>query len=1130
MGMSVEGFIAKWSASGAAERANKDSFLIDLSRALDVPEPDPVTGDPARDLFVFEADARLAHEGGKVSVGKIDLYKRGCFILEAKQGSDDGSKKVGTAKRGTPMWNLAMQEAQGQALGYAKTFDAPPPFLITCDIGYCFDLYATFDGTTNYRPFPTAQANRIYLRDMAAHVETLRKVYLEPRTLDPSTIAAKVTRRVAGHLADLAGSLEDDGHPPELVAKFLMRCLFTMFAEDIGLLRARLFTDSIEKEWLPNPASFPVLVEALWKTMNDGGVLFGVGKLLRFNGGLFENPTALPLRKEHLERLLEAAKCNWTDVEPAIFGTLLERALNPRERHALGAHYTPRAYVERLVRPTIEEPLRAEWDLVRAEVHTLVNGDKVEQAKKAVRAFHARLCTTRVLDPACGSGNFLYVTLDLFKRLESEVLKLLDDLGDKQAMLDMHHVVTVSPAQFLGIEVKPWAREIADLVLWIGYLQWHYRTRGKVAPPEPVLRNYGNIECRDAVLAWDGEPELVRDDQGRPVTRWDGVTKKVSPVTGKMVPNGDATVPVLRFKNPRRSEWPDAEFIVGNPPYIGNKRMRYALGDEYVAELRKAWHDEVPNSAELVMYWWNHAATLVASGRAKRFGFITTNSIAQTFNRKVVKGHLNAGIALSFAIKNHPWVDTADGAAVRVAMTVGRVAGADPQGKILTVIAERPSREESPAVEFESTYGLINPDLTIGLDITVVKHLASNRNLGFRGITLVGDGFILPDGHALLAEKPIRRLVGAYALQGKRPPRMVIDVSGIEKEDTLRDRFPSIWQHLYDTQFELRRNDKRPSYRQLWWVFGEPRTELRKAVAGLSRFVATTETARRRFFVFLKSDSLPEQTVIAVASADAFVLGVLSSRVHLEWADRASRLGKGDDPRYTIEHCFDPFPFPDCTDSARVRIRALGESLDAHHKSQMDAHPDLTITDEYSVLDMLRDGEALSEAERVVHEYGLVSVLRRIHDDLDAAVLDAYGWPHDLANEQILERLVALNAERAAEEARGTVRWLRPEFQNPTGKRAATQVAMAADSDIEDTATTAEKAWPKKLPEQIGTVRDLVVQGAATWTVEQVAGAFKGAKRKEVESVLDSLAALGLLVGYSANGVRQWQAAARSHV
>jgi hypothetical protein len=1132
MGTSLPDFIAKWLDSGAAERANKDAFLIELCDVLDVPRPTPTTGDAERDSYVFEKDAILPHEGGKTTIGKIDLYKAGAFILEAKQGSDPTSKKLGTAKRGTPGWALAMNGAYGQAIGYAKTFDKAVPFLIGCDIGHCFDLYASFDGSWNYRPFPDATRSRIFLKDLTLpqHRETLRRVFTDPLGLDPSRASAKVTREVAVHLAELAKALEAAKHDPEEVATFLMRCLFTMFAEDVGLLPERIFTDAIEQHWIENPKSFPVGIETLWRAMNDGGSFGFVGKLLRFNGGLFRAPKALPLTKGDLGLLLEAAKCNWADVEPAIFGTLLERALDPKERHALGAHYTPRAYVERLVRPTIEEPLRADWDVVQAEVRQLVAGNKLTAAKKAVRAFHQKLCATRVLDPACGSGNFLYVTLDLFKRLEGEVLEMSAALGDTQTLLEAD-TLRVTPAQFLGIEVKRWAKEIAELVLWIGYLQHHYRGHGKVRPPpEPVLQDYQNIECRDAVLAWDSI-ELVRDANGKPVTRWDGESYKKSAVTGEDVPDETKTVAVERYVNPRKAVWPKADFIVGNPPFLGASVMREGLGDGYVDAIRSAY-SSVPQSADFVMYWWTSGATAVLSSNVRRCGFITTKAISQTFNSRVLEPFLGGTPPLSivYAVPNHPWIDSDDGAQVRIAMT--SVAMGSSVGR-LAIVAKETWADGIPEVRLSHSDGRIQADLRIGANVRGVTSLRSNASLAAEGVKPHGMGFVLEAAAAaILSHQATPGLVRPY-MNGRdltHTPRglSIIDLHGLTIAD-VQHKAPTIYQHVLTHVKPERDQNREPSRRANWWLFGRKNTEMRAALADLERYIATVKTSKHRVFVFLPRETVPDSKLIVVASDDSAIMGILQGRVHLVWAlSTGARLGVGDDPTYVKSKCFDTFPFPPLADAGLSRVRALAESLDGHRKRQQALYPGLTITGMYNVLEKLRAGEALTAKDDVIHEHGLVSVLKQLHDDLDTAVLDAYGWPHDLTDEQILERVVALNAERGAEERNGLVRWLRPEFQNPGGTKAATQTEMVGATeqadDEDDGAPVAAPAWPKKMAEQVTVVRDLVAKSPGEWTAAQGARAFKGSKAGEVGDVMDALAAVGLLAGYGEGGERRWRA------
>ncbi|MEO8011725.1 MAG: DNA methyltransferase, partial [Dokdonella sp.] len=695
-------FIARWTGVTASELSTAQSFAADLCRMLGVDTPHP----DAEQQYMFERPIKFHHGDGSTSDGRIDLYRRGAFVLESKK------LRLNANTRG---FDGAMLRARSQAEQYARALPASegrPPFLIVVDVGNRIELYAEFSRSgATYTPFPDPRSHRIALADLAdAKIrERLRKVWTDPLTLDPSRESARVTREIAARLATLARSLES-AHAPETVAQFLMRCLFTMFAEDVRLLPAESFRDLLLKH-ADNPDVAMRMLDLLWRDMDSGG-FSGVlaADVLRFNGKLFKNPDTLPLDKVQLALLIDAARADWKHVEPAIFGTLLERALSPSERHKLGAHYTPRAYVERLVLPTVIEPLRAERGDKQAAALTLAAEGKADEAVRAIRAFHHRLCTVRVLDPACGSGNFLYVTLEHLKRLEGEVLNALDELGFRQTGLaidgeraDAFGGETVDPHQLLGIELNPRAAEIAEVVLWIGYLQWHFRTRGDIHSPQPVIRDFRNIENRDAVLAYD-RIEIVTDERGIPVTRWDGVSMKKSPVTGEDVPNDTKRIELERYVNPRKAVWPRSDFVVGNPPFIGKHKVREALGDGYVEALRSAWPD-VPDSADFVMYWWHHAAQLTRRGALRRFGLITTNSIRQTFNRRVLQNALkpepykppigNAvalnfaqpqgirpdvvfgqSLSLVFAIPDHPWVDTIDGAAVRISMTVAQL-GAD---------------------------------------------------------------------------------------------------------------------------------------------------------------------------------------------------------------------------------------------------------------------------------------------------------------------------------------------------------------------------------------------------------------------------------------------------------------------
>ncbi|WP_425617807.1 class I SAM-dependent DNA methyltransferase [Anatilimnocola sp. NA78] len=1149
----LDEFITRWQSSAAAERANYALFLTQLCDLLGVPQPEPTRAEVASNAYVFERDVTFDLGDGTTSIGRIDLYKRGCFVLEAKQGSDvmraeeeaarallpagtKTAKKKGTAVRGTKAWDDAMVRARGQAEAYAKalpTSEGWPPFLIVVDVGHSIELYSEFTRSGKaYVQFPDPQSFRIKLEDLRDEkIRTrLAAVWTDPLSLDPSRRAAKVTRELAERLAALAKLLEKAGHDPGAVAKFLMRCLFTMFAEDVELIPKGSFSEllvSLQEV----PENFQAVVEALWHTMNTGGVSPVLRKkILKFNGGLFAESTALPLDRPMLTLLIEAAKSDWADVEPAIFGTLLERALDQRERHKLGAHYTPRAYVERLVMPTVIEPLRDEWKTAYAAAITHAQAGELNEAQAEVRAFHERLCETRVLDPACGSGNFLYVTLEHMKRLEGEVLNALREFGDKQQVLDIHEV---DPHQFLGIELNPRAAAIADLVLWIGYLQWHFRTRGKAQPAEPIIRNYKNIECRDAVLAWDRTEPLL-DEQGQPVTRWDGHTTKPHPVTGEEVPDENARVPVMKYINPKKAEWPPADFIVGNPPYIGVRVLRQTIGREYVDAIAIGY-PEVPETADYVCYWWHRAALLVEHATLHRFGLITTDSITQQYSRPAIDQHLDAnpGVQIVFAIDEHPWVEDKNGAAVQVAMTVAIAKSVASPSKVIGKIVKGGS-DLATDVTFQFV-SKISSMLRSDFDLAAVKPLLANSSICFQGIIPGNDGFKLEveelkslgiDSKKL--PSVVRRYIIGNDIVRVLRQKWVIDSFG-RSEEELRSEFPALYQWILDRVKPERDQNPRETRRKNWWLFAENAPKLRRAVNRLPRYITTPNTAKHRPFVFVDGDILPDAMAYAVATPSAFIHGVLSSRIHVEWS-RAAGGTLEDRPRYNSKVTFSPFPFPISDLTTSESIGSLAEQLDAHRKRQQQLHPKLTLTDMYNVLEKLRSGEALSAKDKTIHDQGLVSVLRQIHDDLDAAVFAAYGWPADLTDEQILERLVALNAERAAEEARGLVRWLRPEFQAPQAAAGGKQAELdLVDDEPAETkpkkgakqgtaktmsakpTKTVKLAWPKEQGLRTKAVQEALATATSPLTPAEIAKQFTRGNADHVAEILTALSSLGLV-------------------
>ena len=987
----IESFVAEWALTGGSELANTQSFVNGLCALIGVDPPKGSLTDDSHNDYVFERRVFQKEADGTESFGRIDAYKRYCFVLEAKQGSDADRKaaeqgeadldifgqtaatrfKRGTAKRGTPTWSKAMVEARGQAERYAKALPIDhgwPPFLLVTDVGHCIDVYADFSGTgKQYTQFPDAARFRIALDDLRDEdVRTrLATIWTDPLSLDPSKEAARVTREIAGHLAELSKRLEKREQNPIRVADFLMRCLFTMFAEDVRLIPEGSFTNFLTR-MQKRPENFAPNLSSLWQAMDKGGLAGVLGEagetVLRFNGYLFKDTTAIALKADEIGLLIEAASHKWNHVEPAIFGTLLERALDGKERAKLGAHYTPRAYVERLVMPTIMEPLRADWAGVQAAAGHLIEAGKADEAHSVIEKFHAQLAQIKVLDPACGTGNFLYVALARMKELEGEVIGRLAELapeGEKQtvAQLSGH---TITPENFLGIEINPRAAAIAQLVLWIGYLQWHFRVNGEgKVPPEPVLRDVKTIENRDALITWD-KKVLERDEHGKPLTRWDGETMKLHPVTGKKVPDENARVEVERYVVPKAAKWPKADFIVGNPPFIGGKDVRERLGSGYFDALFKT--TDVPESADFVMHWWDKAATSLRKDKSRRFGFVTTNSITQVFSRRVIAKHLDAkaGVSLRFAIPNHPWVDEKDGAAVRIAMTVAepqRKSGRD-SGMMQTVLDETAAPQ---TVTFGINIGQISADLRIGADVASTIPLKANEKLASRGVQLMGDGFIVtPEQATALAASADGPHIRTGAVENdavifdyrngrdlaSRPRGVkVIDLYGLTKAQ-VRDRYPAVYQRVATTVKPHREQNNRASYRDNWWLFGEPRSELRRALAGVTRYIATIETAKHRVFQFLPMSILPDNMLVCMALDDAYCLGVLSSRFHVPWAIASgARLGMGDDPRYSKTRCFDPFPFPaDVSEPLKTRIRAEAEALDALRKRVLATHDVLTLT------------------------------------------------------------------------------------------------------------------------------------------------------------------------------------------
>ncbi|WP_269619223.1 class I SAM-dependent DNA methyltransferase [Zhongshania sp. BJYM1] len=1130
--IAIDNFLNRWKGNSGSERSNFQSFMRDLCTLLELPLPEPGEGDTSKNSYVFERFIASARVDGNTDNRFIDLYRRDCFILEGKQ---TGKELASLSHQNAINAAVAQAERYIRGLPQSEIEHGRPPFIVVVDVGNAIYTFSEFTRTGgNYVPFPDPRSYEIRLDDLhdPEIQNRLRQLWLDPEKLDPSKRAALVTKQVSTKLAELAKSLEQSGYDVERVASFLKRCLFTMFAEDVELLPESSFHDLLVDVKDRNPEAFPHAVKALWETMNTGGYSERLMKTIkRFNGGLFKDIDPIPLDVDQIQLLIDAAKADWRFVEPAIFGTLLERALDPRERHKLGAHYTPRAYVERLVMPTLIDPLREQWGDVRGAAETLLRQGKQDKALQEIQGFHYRLCQIRVLDPACGSANFLYVALEHMKRLEGEVLGFLSELTQGQALLEGDGL-TVDPHQFLGLEINPRAAQIAELVLWIGYLQWHYRLNDRLDLPEPILRDFKNIECRDALITYDSR-DLELDVNGDPVTIWDGISMKRSPTTGELIPDEAGRAPVYSYDNPRQAEWPEADYILGNPPFIGKLRIRSALGGGYVDALRQAYKGEVPDSVDFVMYWWAIAANKLRDNRIQRFGFITTNSISQTYNRRVLEPRLKdatKAISLVFAVPDHPWVDGNNGAAVRISMTACE-SGIKPG--VLNIAQKEVSSGDFYDVVFSTRIGHIYSTLTIGADISSTKPLTANSMISATGVIPHGSGMLVhsSDRHEFERDAPIRPYLNGKDVSGTSRGLYVIDCYGLSSEQVL-DRYPKLYQWLLNKVKPERDVNRDSDLRKKWWLHRRNNDDLRASLRGLKRYIATVMTAKHRLFVFLDGEVLPDQMLVNIGSDSSYVLGVLSSRLHIAWALSAGgRLGVGNDSRYNKTRCFETFPFPAATNSQENGIGVLAGKLDALRKQQQSEYPGLTLTGMYNVLEKLRADEELSEKEKILHRQGLVSVLLELHDELDRAVFNAYGWA-DLADrlvgrpgattllpdkrfdqmkaeEELLIRMVELNKRRIQDEAQGLVHWLRAEFQAPDSRLQQADITHRnVAAKLEVASSKGKATFPKAIPEQLRLLREELAQ--RSHTTDSLAELFKRKPIKSVEEGLKSLVAVGV--------------------
>ena len=970
--MTPQEFVTKWKPVALTERQAAQEHFGDLCRLLG--QQTPIAADPSGNDYAFEKGASRA-TGGR---GWADVWKRGCFAMEYKKRHAN----LGAALK--------------QLLNYAGAL-ANPPLLLTCDTD-------RIEITTNWNDLVSTTIV-IHLEELLnpEKVQVLRYAFTNPNALKPAKTRNNVTEEAAAQFAELANRLRRQNHSADKVAHFVNQMLFCLFAQDSELFEERLFTKFL-RQARRTPAHAESLLRGLFQNMATGG-LYGLDRLDWFNGSLFKDDVVLPLDKESLDILEKAEKLNWSAIEPAIFGTLFERGLDPSKRSQEGAHYTDPVMIERIVSAVVTRPLLAEWTEVRDEISRRIaapqeaktsaqprkrvasplglfqglpvtegNGLRKQAAKrqpsgnintKALRdRFLDRLRKFKVLDPACGSGNFLYVALVALKDIELQVLIESETLGIPREF------PLVGPDCVLGREINSYAIELARVTVWIGEIQW-MRRKGYDLKRNPVLGSLNGIEKIDA----------IKDE-----------------ITGKE--------PV----------WPDADVIVGNPPFLGSRLHLRRLGSDYIKQLRDLYHERIPAGADLVCYWFEKSRAMVIDGRVQRVGLLATKSIANAEANRQVLDRICDDMTIFEARHNLPWV--IDGAAVVVSIVC--FARNDDKCAASIMLDGRSVK----AIRSD----LRDADLLF--DLRNLRHLEENRNVAFQGVKLAGrraddedekdedeKGFVIDrvTGDKLLNAggnpngRPNSDVICVYwsgdEALGHSRDRLVIDFGPTASETTAQG-YAAPYRHLERIVRDRRSGNREGRAARRWWIHQRARRNMREAIAGLERFLVTVEVAKHRFFRWAPAGVLPSGSLVVFARSDDFFMGILESRIHKIWASETHNPLENR-PRYRIGHSFESFPFPNGLrpniSIFKVMENPIALTIANRARALYDAR-EAALTSGLKPLDMtqLYDLSASGDAAWLI----------AAHRQLDIAVAAAYGWSPDLSNEELLVALGALHHER----------------------------------------------------------------------------------------------------------------------
>jgi type II restriction/modification system DNA methylase subunit YeeA len=1024
--VTVAEFKKKWLRYKGKETSAYQEHFNDLCRLLE--QETPAEADPSgsdwfcfqkrvvkdQELFAVEEDGAEPEDSER---GFADVWRKDCFAWEYK-----GKRK-----------NL--DDAYKQLLRYRESL-LNPPLLVVCDFER-FIIRTNFNGTV--QEIHDFDLTRI---DEPKNWRVLRALFTAPESLKPVRTTAEVTEALAAHIAEIAKSLQkreaveltDAKTRAEMnfaqrknlrIARFLNRLVFCFFAEDTGLLPPDLFSNLL-KLGLDDPHHLATTMENLFAVMADGGT-FGKDKIRHFNGHLFEEATVFELTDDELQKLAEAGEYSWQFIEPSIMGTLFERALEPEQRSQLGAHYTSEADIKTLVEPVLMAPLRHEWAaLKRTLAAAYVKGKGTPAQRDELAAFQKKLAATTVLDPACGSGNFLYVSLQLLLGLEKEVLAYATQLGCKFSP-------KVGVQQLRAIEINPYAYELAQVSVQIGYLQWR-RDNGFDNDRTPVLQILDGFKNEDALL----EPHFGRKAKNLKEARADEHTADTS----------------LKFYTERF--WPKCDVIVGNPPFLGDKKMRRQLGDYYVEQLRATFEGTIPGQSDLCCYWFEKARALIEQKKCRRAGLLATQAIRGSANRKVLE-KIKAKGDVFFAVSDREWV--LDGAVVHVSLI-----GFDDGSETERLLDGKPE----PAISAD-----LKPTSQSAVG---ARELLANQNLAFIG-TMKKGKFEVTEEQALEllrvpnpTGKPNSDIVRPWIIgkdkTGRSLRRWIIDFPFKSTEHDAAG-YEAPFKLVQTSVYQKRIGHREGVQATYWWRLARSCPDLRAAIAGFDRSLVSPAVSKQRFFVWSDSAVVPDQQVITFATDQESFAGVLESKAHRVWLRRkGNQLREAESAsRYNVKECFLTFPFPfalketlpqgeitpqpEAEAAHRAAIAAAAKELNDLRERWLNP-PEWTKTVilefpgsvggpwsrfidaktvnaqtgigtvRYPRLEP-RDAKAAVELKRrtLTALYNeRPAWLDHAHQKLDAAVADAYGWPADLTDEQILGKLLALNLERAAAEAK----------------------------------------------------------------------------------------------------------------